>query len=90
MLRRATVVICTVNNSGTPQILHTIQTGSCLMDGDAKMIEPDASITLAHYMLASDVMVGAHKQMKQTILCRESPNQQFSERMTMSFFTRLI
>jgi len=60
------------------------------MDEAAKIVEPDAIITLAHYAPAPLVMIGDHKQLKPTVLSRDGPSQQFAAQMTMSFFTRLV
>jgi len=90
VLRAASVVVCTINNAGTAKLFTVFRPAVIFMDEAAKIIEPDAIITLAHYAPAPVVMIGDHKQLKPTVLSQGGPSQQFAAQMTMSFFTRLV
>ena len=68
VLHAASVVVCIINNAGTAKLFTVFRLMIIFMNEAAKIIEPDAIITLAHYAPASVVMIEDHKQLKPTVL----------------------
>jgi len=87
VLHAAFVVVCIINNAGTAKLFMVFRLTVIFMDKAAKIIEPNAIITLTHYAPASVVMIEDHKQLKPTVLSCEGSSEQFVAQMIMSFFT---
>ena len=90
VLYAASVVVCIINNAGTAKLFTVFRLTVIFMNEAAKIIEPDAIITLMHYASASVVMIEDHKQLKPTVLSCEGSSKQFVAQMIMSFFTQLV
>jgi len=68
VLHAVFVVMYIINNAGTAKLFTIFRLTVIFMNKAAKIIEPDAIITLAHYAPASVVMIEDHKQLKPTVL----------------------
>jgi len=90
VLHTASVVVCIINNADTAKLFTVFRLTIIFMNKAAKIIEPNAIITLTHYAPTSVVMIEDHKQLKSTVLSQRDSSQQFVAQMIMSFFTWLV
>jgi len=90
VLHAVFVVMCIINNSDTAKLFTVFRLTVIFMNKAAKIIEPDAIITLMHYAPASVVMIEDHKQLKSIVLSHRGSSEQFVAQIIMSFFTWLV
>lgn len=91
VLTRASIVVSTVNNSGTPKLQESFHPSVVFMDEAGKITESDALIPLTMFGPVTAILIGDHKQLNPIVKSKSvKGRQQFSSQLGLALFTRFM